>query len=253
MPRLDLGLLPLIAFVVLVGSGLAACSRADSADSVAPGDADAGSALILKLGCGSCHVLAALWLSPLAPMSRTAFSIHMLLHLGVVVVAAPLIGFALARRLPPFAGFSEALSWCLLAGVFELVVVWGWHVPRLHDAAARSGGIFVLEQASFLLAGLALWTAAFAARTRLAAGAAAIVLFFTFTHMTMFGLVLTLSPHLLYDPDLCRGAFGLERLDDQHLGGVLMAVGGGLPYLAAAGWAISRLLRGDTGRMVGQP
>jgi putative membrane protein len=105
-------------------------------------------------------------------------------------------------------------------------------VPLLHDAQGRSTGLFVLEQASFLLAGLGLWTAAFAARTRETAGAAALALFLTFVHMTMFGLVLTLAPRLLYDPDICRGGFGLDRLDDQHLGGILMAVGGGLPYLA---------------------
>jgi putative membrane protein len=60
--------------------------------------------------------------------------------------------------------------------------------------------------------------------------------------MTMFGMMLTLAPILLYDPDLCRGAFGLDRLQDQHLGGVLMAVGGGLPYLIGTGWALWSML-----------
>ena len=61
--------------------------------------------------------------------------------------------------------------------------------------------------------------------------------------MTMFGLVLTLAPHLIYDPALCLGAFGFDRLGDQHFGGALMAVGGGLPYLAATGWIVFGLLR----------
>ena len=188
-------------------------------------------------------VLAALWLGPLVPLSRTAFSSHMLLHLGIVVFAAPLLALGLAARLPPMTGFGNALSWGLLAALFEMVAVWGWHIPLLHDAAGRDASLFVVEQASFLLGGLAVWTFAFAALRRETAPAAAFALFLTFTHMTMFGLMLTLAPILLYDPDLCRGAFGLDRLQDQHLGGVLMAVVGGVPYLIGTGWAVSTVLR----------
>lgn len=41
-------------------------------------------------------VLAALWLSPLPDAGRRAFSMHMILHLGVTIVAAPLIALGLA-------------------------------------------------------------------------------------------------------------------------------------------------------------
>jgi putative membrane protein len=203
-----------------------------------PGLAVANACLIVGV-----LVLAALWFGPLLPMSRTSFSAHMLLHLGLVVVASPLIAWGLAARLPPPSSISDALSWCLLAMAFEMVAVWGWHVPLLHDAQGRNGGLFVLEQASFLAAGVGLWTAAFCSRTRQTAAAAGVALFLTFTHMTMFGLVLTLAPRLIYDPSLCQGGFGLDRLDDQHLGGILMAIGGGLPYLLGSGWAAYRLLR----------
>ncbi len=192
----------------------------------------------LVVGGTGLVVLAALWLSPLVPMSRTAFSPHMLLHLGVVLGASPLLGFAVARRLSAPASFSEAMRWYLLAATFEMLAVWGWHIPFLHDAAGRSVALFVLEQASFLAAGLATWTVAWTARNREAAGAAAIALFLTFSHMSMFGLVLTLAPRLLYDPNLCTGAFGFGRLDDQHFGGALMALGG-LPYVGVAACMIA--------------
>jgi putative membrane protein len=188
-------------------------------------------------------VLAGLWLGPLVPLSRSAFSPHMLLHLGVVVVAAPLLAGGIAPRLPMPDDFRTALAWCLLAAAFEMLAVWSWHVPGMHDAAGRNSVLFAFEQGSFLMAGLAVWSVAFAARSRAATAAAAISLFFTFTHMSMFGLILTLAPRLLYDPDLCRGAFGLGQLEDQHLGGVLMAVEGGLPYLIGTVWAVSQALR----------
>lgn len=189
-------------------------------------------------------VLAGLWFGPLVPMSRTAFSPHMLLHLGVVVVASPLIGYGIAQYLRPPKSLGEAFSWCFLAAAFETTAVWGWHIPLLHDAQGRNFGLFILEQASFLAAGLGLWTAAFTARTPQTAAAAFLALFFTFSHMSMFGLILTLVPRLIYDPDICRGAFGLDRLADQHFGGMLMAIGGGLPFLFGAAWAAWRLLRG---------
>ena len=119
--------------------------------------------------------------------------------------------FAVGKFLRSPSGFGEALSWYLLAAAFEMVAVWGWHVPVLHDAAGHSAMLFVLEQASFLAGGVALWTAASTARTPAAAAAAAIALFLTFSHMSMFGLVLALVPRLVYDPDLCQGAFGLDR------------------------------------------
>lgn len=42
-------------------------------------------------------LLAGLWLGPLPAMSRTAFSAHMLLHLGVVALVAPLLAAGLVR------------------------------------------------------------------------------------------------------------------------------------------------------------
>lgn len=204
-----------------------------------PGLGRLGSTICLGLGGA---VLLALWFGPLLPLSRVAFVPHMLLHLGIVVVAGPLLGLGLALRLPPIARFGDALSWCLLASFFELVAVWGWHVPLLHDLAGHSDLAFALEQMSFVLAGLVVWTAAFACRTSQTAPAAMIGLFLTFAHMSMFGLILTLVPTLIYDPSLCGGAFGFSKLDDQHLGGILMAVGGGLPYLGGTAWAGYRML-----------
>lgn len=198
-------------------------------------------AVQLVSGGTGLAALAALWLSPLVPMTRTAFSPHMLLHLGVTLVASPLLGLALARRLSAPAGFGEALRWYLFAMACEMLAVWGWHIPILHDAAGQDTAIFVIEQASFLTGGVALWSAVWTARNSGATVAATLVLFLTFSHMTMFGLILALAPRLLYDPNLCQGAFGLGRLDDQHFGGMIMALGG-LPYLIVAASMLARVI-----------
>jgi len=178
-------------------------------------------------------VLALLWSSLILPLGHTSFSAHMLLHLGLILVAAPLLAVPIAQRLPTPTTMGEAAEWYLLAAALETVTVSGWHVPALHDATGYFTAMFVVEQASFLASGVALWTALFTARTRISAIFAALVAALTFSHMSMFGLLLALVPHLIYDPDLCRGWAGFGGLDDQHLGGALMAAGG-LAFLGVA-------------------
>src|SRR5690606_18978896 len=113
-------------------------------------------------------LLAALWLGPLPAMSRTAFSAHMLLHLGIVALVAPLLALGLVRSGVCLDGVRNIRSWAILAFSVEMIVVWGWHAPALHEAAARDVTVFVLQQISFLIAGLAVWLLGFASRSKAA-------------------------------------------------------------------------------------
>ncbi len=174
-------------------------------------------------------ILAGLWLGPLPAMSRTAFSAHMLLHLGVVALVAPLLAMGLVRMGLQLG--SNMRSWMVLAFAMEMVVVWGWHAPALHEAAARHVGVFVIQQLSFLLVGLAVWLAGLAARQRRDLVTAMFGFALTLMHMTMLGVLLLMAPKLIYPAELCLGAFGFEQLEDQRFGGVLMAAWGGLAYL----------------------
>lgn len=187
-------------------------------------------------------VLAALWLGPLPAVSRHAFSWHMILHLGVSLVAAPLIAIGIARC---GGGMGEPRRPVLLgctASLVEFIVVWGWHAPLLHEAAALDERMFAAQQLSFLLAGMIVWGVAFSGASRAAAGASALTLLLTFTHMVMLGMLLALAPHLIYSPAVCQGSFGLSPLEDQQLGGALMAVGGGLPYLIGGTVLLYRMI-----------
>lgn len=166
-------------------------------------------------------LLGLLWLGPLPQLAAVSLSAHMLLHVGVATAAPALLRLRPARR--PGAGLLIA------AGVAELLVVWGWHLPGPHLRASLDDGAFVLQQASFLAAGLAVWTLAEAAG-RLAAAA---LLLFTGMHMALLGALLGLAPELLY-PGVCGGGpGGLSPLEDQQLGGMLMATLG--PAICMAG------------------
>lgn len=174
-------------------------------------------------------VLACLWFGPLPAMSRTAFSAHMILHLGVVALVAPLLAAGLVRAGARVKG--PLRRWMALAFAMEMIVVWGWHAPGLHEAAARHVGVFVIQQLSFLAVGLAVWWLGLAAQRRSDLMTAMFGFALTLMHMTMLGVLLLMAPKLIYPADLCLGAFGFEQLEDQRFGGVLMAAWGGLAYL----------------------
>lgn len=209
----------------------------------APAQGGARWAALWPLALGLA-LLGLLWAGPLPVWARLAFTGHMVLHLGVMVLAAPLLALGLARWVGPRAG-GGWLPLAIAASVAELAVVWAWHAPAAHQAAALRPGLFWLQQASFLAVGLAVWLPGFAGAGRAAAGAAVLAMAMSLMHMSMLGALLTTAPRLIYSPDLCGGAFGLGPLDDQRLGGVLMAVGGGLPYLLGGLAFAWRLL--DTG------
>ena len=164
-------------------------------------------------------LLALLWLGPLPALAQVSMTAHMLLHVGLVAVVPAL----LRVPLPALGGGALAL-----AVVADIVVVWGWHLPAAHIWASLDDTGFVLQQASFLAVGIAVWSLADAAG-RLAAAA---VLMVTAMHMTMLGIALTLAPQVLY-PGVCGGGpFGLGPLEDQQMAGVVMAVLAPAVYLA---------------------
>ena len=178
-------------------------------------------------------VLAAAWWGPLPELARQAFSAHMAMHMAVVAVAAPLLALALSRsRLDPVRwrpGWFAAVP----LSIGELLVVWTWHAPGLHEAARLHPGLLVVEQAMFLSAGLLVWTAALGGdpwRHRDRAGAGVVALLLTSMHMTLLGALLALSPRPLFEHvEACQV---LSPLEDQHLGGAIMLVVGGVSYLA---------------------
>ena len=147
---------------------------------------------------------------------------HMAGHMVAVAVAAPALAWGLSgSRLDPARRWPRAAS-PMVAMVVELAVVWGWHLPAPRALADGGGGWFVVEQASFLMAGLWLWSAVLGAgRERRAAGVGALLL--TSMHMTLLGALIGLAPRTLYGHS--------HGLQDQQLGGVVMLMIGAGSYL----------------------
>lgn len=178
-------------------------------------------------------VLGLAWFWP-TPTPLWPFADHMVRHMAVIAVAAPLIALSLRGAalpaVPP-----------LPATLVEFATVWGWHLPAAHAAAQTSAFWFAAEHASFLAAGLALWLAVLHPGRQLA-GAGGMLL--TSMHMTLLGALLILAARPLYPSAICGGAA------DQQMGGMIM-LGLGTPIYLMAGLVLTGLAL--SGRALGGP
>lgn len=198
-------------------------------------------ALFLSIGA---FALLVVWLGPLPAFAERSFAAHMAMHMTVVAVAAPLIAVGVAgTRVDPARAMPRFFA-PIPASIIELVVVWAWHAPALHQAARHNPAVLALEQFSFLAAGLLLWIAAVGGsreQRRFRHGAGIVALLFTSMHMTLLGALFALAPRLLYTHRPTR-ADAIGALADQHLGGVIMLLVGAASYLAGGLWLTGNLL-----------
>lgn len=179
-------------------------------------------------------VLVVAW-SGLLPSTLPPFTSHMVMHMAVVALAAPLLALGLAER-----GLDPVHRWptrwhAVPLSVVEGLAVWGWHAPSPHHFARTTLLGTVLEQSTFLVTGLMLWSAALGGgpvrrRERATGGVAGLLL--TSMHMTLLGALIMLSTRPLYAHH--GHGHGLDPLLDQQIGGAVMILAGGAAYLAGA-------------------
>ncbi len=193
-----------------------------------------GVAAILVALCSPIDVLADTYL----------FSAHMLQHLLLILVAAPLLLLGIPdrawRRVVAWktagrverALRSPVAAWTVGMGTLAL-----WHLPRLYDAALASEALHVVEHLCFLVSAAIFWWPAIAplGEARMPPLVAMLYLFAAAMANSVLGIVLTFAPAGTYsayaNPDdalgllsLLREDFGLTPAVDQQVGGMLMWV-----------------------------
>jgi len=207
---------------------------------------------------GGWITLAVALVSPLDTLASALFSAHMVQHEMLMIVAAPLcvLGRPIGVWLWAFprhwrlaiggAARSAAVraAWGVLtapavAWALHAVALWAWHAPRWFELALREPGVHALQHFSFLASALLFWWTVFGPRASGSGshgGASAMLsLFTTMVHTGALGALLTLAPGLWYPAYIePTTALGLQPLQDQQMGGLVMWVPGGLAYLAAA-------------------
>jgi putative membrane protein len=209
-------------------------------------------------------ILVAALVSPLDAISGYLFSAHMVQHELLMVVVAPLM--VLGRPLAAWAwAFSPAQrqaigrwlrvrwwasSWALLtdslvAWALHALALWLWHVPQFFEAALRNEGWHALQHACFLGTALLFWWAVLGRdrRSRHNSGFAMAYLFTTMLHTSALGALLTLAPTPWYESYVATSTLlGIDPVQDQQLGGLVMWIPGGFAYVAAGLVMVARLL-----------
>src|SRR5262249_62062624 len=115
--------------------------------------------------------------SPVEPLADLLLQVHMLQHLLLMMVAAPLVWLAapllpLLRGLPrpvlvywvapllasrPLRRLFGRLTHPLAALPVFVAATWLWHLPPLYDLALRSRGWHYVQHGCFLAAALVFW------------------------------------------------------------------------------------------------
>lgn len=202
--------------------------------------------------------------SPLHPVSSELLWVHMVQHVLLVLVAAPLIVLGaplvpMTLALPPSwrrkirrwgrIGWVRRTGRLLtrppVAWVLSVGALWAWHAPLLYDAAVRNEGMHALEHLSFLATAILFWWVALrpGARHRLPGGFEVLYVFTAGIQSGALGALLTFAGSPLY-PAYARtvAGWGLTPLQDQQLAGLIMWIPAGLVYVVAAGALFVRWL-----------
>jgi putative membrane protein len=201
---------------------------------------------------GGLAAVAVALVSPLDGAAGALFAAHMLQHLVLMMVAAPLLaagrpvlvvgaglpaaGRRRMRRLAashPARRVATTLFHPIAVWTLGVVALWAWHLPALYDAAVRTDAIHAVEHTTLLGTAALLWAAVLGRGPRpLAVPAAVGLLFATALQNSALGAVLTLAGAPLYRVhEATTAAWGLSPLQDQQLAGALMWVPPGVVYL----------------------
>jgi putative membrane protein len=204
--------------------------------------------------------------SPLDGLSEVLFSAHMLQHLVLILIAAPLLALsnfplaflwalprAWARVLGQWInrcrGFSQAwrvISSPLCTWFLFAILLWAWHTPLLFEAALQHEPVHAFEHLCFVLSALLFWQTLFE-HTHLPHnryGIAVPFLFTTALHSGVLGALLTFSAQPWY-PDTVPlvSSWGVDPLQDQQLAGLIMWLPGGIVYNLLTIWYFGAWLR----------
>jgi putative membrane protein len=205
--------------------------------------------------------------SPIEAYEGQLFSVHMLQHLLIELVAAPLLllgapGAGARRAAAPsvrrgllailHSRMVAVLSFPLLAWVLFAAVNWGWHFSSLYDQALEVSWLHDLQHLTFLGAALLFWwpvVGADPARWRLPHPVRLFYLFLAMPQNSFLGIALMSAPPSLYPHYLSNGrTWGPTPAVDQSVGGMLMWVGGDVVFLLAMGLVVAAWVRAEDRR-----
>lgn len=184
--------------------------------------------------------------SPIEPLSDHFLFIHQIEHL-LLRVFGPLLTILGAPLAPLIQGLPRSVRFYLLAPLLRnrlmkrlyqflshpitapflfIAVLLLWQIPSLHDRAVQNPTLHNLMHVTMIFSGFFFWWLIADPRghaAKLSHPFRLIVLWIVTIPNTLLGAYITLNTSTLYHVyDVLEGRWHLDRLDDQHLGGILI-------------------------------
>jgi putative membrane protein len=195
---------------------------------------------------GGIAVLAIALLSPLDGAAHRALWMHMVQHVLLISVAAPLLAagrpVAVARAVSPWwppAWRVDRWATVVVAAGVEVATLLVWHIPWLYDAALAHDAVHGAEHVTLLVTAVALWIALVGLSGE-QGGLAVVVLFVVSFPPLLLGAAMTFATTAWYPayatPDH-------QAVTDQQLAGVVMWAYGGLAAVAGGVYLFVSWLR----------
>lgn len=199
---------------------------------------------------------------PIDAAVTTSFSIHMVQHLLITMVAPPLLllGAPITLALQAWPGTPR--RWLLATlrsgparlfgnpvvawGLF-FVVLWGIHFTWIYEAALHNNGLHALEHVALLVTALLFWmpiVRADPAPSGLSYPARILYLFAAMPAMAFLGLTIVTSRHVLY-PTYAHAVGVARALADQRAAGAIMWAGTMVLIVPALGFVLLDWMRAD--------
>ncbi len=204
--------------------------------------------------------------SPLAPLDHQMLTVHMVQHLLLMTVAAPLIllgapviallqslpqrfrrsVLAPLLRCPPVHGVGRLMTHPAFCWLASMVTVIGWHVPALFALGLQSEGWHEVEHATFVAAGLLFWWPVVRPYPSLASWprwSVPLYLFLATLPCDVLSAFLVFCGRVVYPHYLsAHRLFDISPLGDQESAGALMWVWVTFAYLVPAAIATVQML-----------
>jgi putative membrane protein len=195
-------------------------------------------------------------LSPIDAGSEYLFTIHMVQHMLLLLVASPLIALAMPAgllgrlyQIPRAARVLHAV-WSPLPAllVFNVVLVF-WHLPFAYDATLTFRWIHALEHLSFVAAGMIFWGVIVSPVPKLVRASyglrlGLVIVADLVNFLVGFALAFAGQPFYRHYTEVPR-LWGLTALDDLRLGGAVMWTMGQMMYVIPVLLLLRMLLRRD--------
>jgi putative membrane protein len=211
--------------------------------------------------------------SPFDALSDSLLSVHMVQHMLLLVIAAPLFAAStpwpeLRRAMPPrirgwlervgraadgtgWIGKAADVFWHPATALILFVgTLWVWHIPSIYDLAVHDQFVHEQEHLLYLATGVLYWSHALGTSwlaARMGPAQRIVFLVLGMVACWMLSLVLIVAQAPLYPAyvSVVSTVSGLSPIADQRLAAGLMWAAGMVPFNLGIALAVLRMLTGE--------